>query len=190
MKNKKLIIFLIVFISVIILLSLLLFILSTIGFSKYNVSKEKETSQSYGGMQFIKEGEYWKFNKNGNNYLIKTDPSILEGIEIPAQLNAEGYYSNPLYFVGELNDGSYAMSNFNKFTSRTQEACLDGDTNGKCNFLPSKKCSDDNIMVFREPQEDEKERVYLDEECIFIIAEKQNQELFLDYILLRILGIH
>jgi hypothetical protein len=144
----------------------------------------------YKDINFVKNPDsldYWQFQYQGYNFITKYNPKEVENISFFSYIGIMDYANKPLYLVG--NDGENNMEtvrNLNSFVLRIAEACIDKNCSGN---LPIKNCSIDNIIVIREPMENEKERVYQEEKCTLIIANYENMVRYEDAFLFKTLGI-
>ena len=66
------------------------------------------------------------------------------------------------------------------------KACLSENCSG--NF-PIKNCVDDKIISYREPVKGELERIYKEDNCIFIVTNSTNELKYTDAYLFDIIGI-
>lgn len=164
---------------------------STVGYALGSRSdKEDNKKIEYNGVEFIQDNVgYWYSVIQGNEFITKYNPQETEDIIFFSSLNLNTYANKPLYFVGEIGDGSSEIGRnlAERFVLRIQEACLDEE--GCEGDLPIKNCSIDNIISFEQVPENGLETIYQEENCIFIIASSQNQTRYTDKFLFEILGI-
>lgn len=175
---------------------ILILIFSTIGYALSGRDDEKtNTKIKYNGIDFIKDNSgYWNFVVQGKQFIILNNPENISEINFFSTLNINSYSNKPLYFVGDIWEGSseIARNLGDRFVLRIQQACLnEEDCEG--NF-PIKNCSVENIIVFKEISNNEtgnneKERMYQEENCIFIYSQYENQAKYADKFLLSLLGI-
>jgi len=160
---------------------------STLGYAFRDKGGEEPNKVEYGGVEFIKDASgYWNFNIQGLSFLTKYNPQETENLSFFSSLNINEYVNRPLYFVGGFNEPILEINrNLGQVVRRVNEACLSEDCERD---LPIKNCSVDNIVVIREPNE-ERGRIYQEENCVFIIANLGNQTLYADKFLFKILGI-
>ena len=167
-----------------------LMVFSTLGFAFGNrISGNNNVEEvEYNGVKFVRESNgYWSFNVNGNDFLTLYNPEETLDIASLNYLTLNSYSNKPLYFVGEPGEvGSEIVRNLNPFIQRVSNACLPGD-DCKGDF-PVKDCKVDNVIIFREAV-DEDERIYQEENCVFMTASYQNQIRYADKFLFEILGI-
>jgi uncharacterized protein YneR len=167
-------------------------ILSTfaLGFGSKEDSESKESNIEYKGIAFTKSGDYWYFNINNNNFLTKYNPEEIREISFSGLLDLGDYADNVLYFTQEGEAKREIIMNLeynNQIIKRSQNACL---SEQEClGDYPVKNCSKDRIVVIKEPAENEKERIYQDQNCIFIISQINNQTRFADRLLFEVLGV-
>ena len=168
-----------------------LMVFSTLGFAFSNkISNNGGVEEvEYKGVKFVRGSNgYWSFNVNGNDFLTLYNPKETTDI---ASLNylTLGIYSNkPLYFVGEQGEHlSEIVRNLNPFIQRVSSACLPGDD---CQGdFPVKDCKVDNVIVLKEADEGGDERIYQEDNCVYIVASFSNQVRYADKFLFEILGI-
>ena len=169
----------------IVLIGLMVF--STVGYALVGNETDSSNSIDYKGVEFVEDSGYWFFSVQGIDFSTIYNPLELEDI-VPVVYSTFNSYSNkPLYFVGE-GDAVYEIArNLNPFVLRIQSSCL---SNEDClGDFPIKDCSLDNVIIIREPLENENEFVYQEENCVFIVSNSENQAEYADAFLFKILGI-
>lgn len=170
----------------IILMSILLF--GTIGFAFGNSdNKEVYEKIEYNNINFIKNNYGWNFIINENEFITQYNPLETKDIIVPIFFGIEQYKEQPLYLIGNYQlANSEIAKNIERFTLRVRAGCLDEN----CSIdAPIKNCFEDNIISIREPNK-EKERIYNEGKCIFIVAENQNQTKYVDAFLFKLLDIN
>jgi len=167
----------------IVLIGILIF--GTIGYAFRNEENNNLDKIEYKNIEFIKENEYWNFNIQGYSFITKYNPEEIQNISFFSSLSINDYINKPLYLVSNYEEPNFEISrNLNSFVLRMQKACLE-DCAGD---FPIKNCSEDNIIIIKEPEK-ENEKIYQEENCIFIIADLENQTKYADVVLFKILGI-
>ncbi|MEK6859325.1 MAG: hypothetical protein AABX54_00780 [Nanoarchaeota archaeon] len=168
---------------------MLIMLFSTLGYALNYETKTTTEVVDYKGIKFIKSDSYWNFNSQGQSLITRYNPEETKNISlIGININLNDYKNKPLYFVGNFQETNNELGrNINTFVLRMQDACLEGE-NCTSDF-PVKSCSEDNVIVIKEPYEKIKESVYKNEKCIFITANLENQTRFADAVLFKILGI-
>lgn len=166
-----------------------LMVFSSVGFAFSNTSETGTESESldYNGFIFTKKGDYWSVTINGYDFITKHNPREVEDISLFGQPSLQNYVGKPLYFVGENGD-HFAEIDRNlrdRFVLRVGNACLN-NTDCEENY-PIKDCTD-NIIVYREAR-NEKEELYIEDSCVYIISSYQNQSRYADAYLFKVLGI-
>ena len=172
------------------LVLILLMVFSTLGYALNDKSKENnnENKVQYNGVNFIKQGDFWEFHISSYQFLTMYNPEEVKDISFLNILTLQSYTNKPLYFVGENNDVIFELSkNLNGFVQRMQKACLSEEECSDEN-LPIKNCSEDNIIIIKEPLDD-KETIYEEDNCAFIISNSSNQLKYADAFLFKILGL-
>lgn len=170
------------------LVLILLMVFSTLGYALTGRGDNEGIKKiSYKGIDFIQEdSEYWSFNMQDYGFMTRYNPTETENIFFFDYLNLQDYSNKPLYFVG-TGEPVYEISrNLNPFVLRMQEACLNEENCSE--NLPLKNCSD-NVIVIREPLKNENNKIYQENNCVFIIAELENQTMYSDVFLFRVLGL-
>lgn len=168
-----------------------LMVLSSLSFAFINNTTSNINEKiEYKGIKFVTdENGYWSFDIQGTNFLTKYNPKETEDISFLNSKSINEYSNKPLYLVGDNGEHfSEIARNLNNVALRISNACLEGDS--KCtknneNF-PVKDCSN-NIIVFKESINEN--RVYQQENCIFIETDYANQARYADRFLFNILGI-
>ena len=191
---------------------ILLMVFSTLGYALGGRGGDDETNTkiTYNGIEFIKDNSgYWYFNVQEQQFITRNNPEEISDINFLSYLNLNDYSNKPLYFVGDIGDGSSEISRnlAERFVLRIQQACLD-EEDCEGNF-PIKNCSIDNIIIFKEilnneiendePEENKTknnktkekrmETMYQEENCVFIYAQYENQTKYADKFLFSLLGI-
>ena len=164
----------------IVLAALMLF--STAGYAFFSGDKEDNYGSekvSYNGLEFIRQGDYWQTNVQGNPFYFRYLPNETEDYAVTKVLN--DYARKPLYFTGNSLGEQEIILNLNSYVERIQQACLQ-DTNCTEN-LPVKDCSsnvivikDANFSVIRE-----------EDNCVFIFSNNTLREV--DGFLYKILDV-
>ena len=167
----------------------IIMIFSTVGFAFGNRSDDSVKKIEYKDIEFIQDGsENWGFVVGGNQFLTEYHPEEVIDINLPGFFTLNRYTNKPLYVIGEYQSANYEIArNIERFTLRTGPGCLDENCEQD---YPIKNCSSDNIISIQEPEEGEIETIYLDNQCVFIVADIQNQTRYIDAFLFKILGIN
>lgn len=166
----------------------IIMIFSTVGFAFGNRDSKKIEEIEYNGVEFIQDGSgNWVFILQETEFATQYNPEDVEDINIPSFLTLNQYVNQPLYIVGEYSSANFEIArNIERFTLRTGPGCL----NEACEQdAPIKNCSIDNVISIQEPLEEENEEIYFDNNCVFIVADIQNQTRYVDAFLFKILGI-
>jgi len=165
-------------------------IFGSLGYAFNGWDSENSEKINYNGISFVKDNSgYWDFNIQGSEFMTKYNPKETENLSFFSYTNINDYLNKPLYFVSEFNEPNFEISrNLKDSVLRIQNACLSKDN---ClGDFPIKNCSVDNIIIVREPLENESENIYSDENCVFITADAENQTLYADVFLFKVLGIN
>lgn len=169
---------------------ILLMVFSTLGYALSGRTRgDQDKKIEYKGIEFVQDSGYWFFQYNGNQFITVYNPEEVKDFPFFSYLSIESYRNQALYFAGEYGEPVLEISrNLKDFVSRMQNACIP-DVNCTSEDLPVKNCSAENIIVIREPKENEKESIYQEENCVFIISSYQNQTKYADSFLFSILRI-
>lgn len=169
------------------LILILVMVFGTVGYAFNGKESENTNKLEYNGITFLKDSsDYWSFKVQGQEFITKYNPKEVENINFISSLSINDYLNKPLYLVGNPSALSEIGRNLNSFILRMQNACIPEQ---ECEEgLPMKNCSVDNILVVKEP-EDEDESISIEENCVFITAAIENQTRYADAFLFKILGI-
>lgn len=172
----------------------ILILIMIFGYGAISLNNKGDTTEEdrikYNGIDFIKDNSgYWNFAIQGQQFIIINNPENISKINFLSTLNLNYYSNKPLYFVGDIGEGSSEISRnlVDRFVLRIQQACLD-EKECKGNF-PIKNCSNENIIIFKEALNNETETMYQEENCVFIFAQYENQSKYADKFLFNLLGI-
>jgi hypothetical protein len=168
-----------------------LMIFSTLGFAFSGRIEENKEDVSYKNVDFIKEGDFWKFETEGFEFITRYNPYDVENISFFNSLTLQDYLNKPLYFVGTPGEPFAEFENnlLRRFVVRTSMACLE-DNNCEGDF-PIKNCSEDNIIIIEEVDYNSNytEIIEQREKCVFIRAGLSNQTKYADAYLFDLIGI-
>jgi len=173
------------------IMGLILIVVMALGTVGYAFSERSSGGSSskikYNGIEFVKTDNYWNFNLQGQNFVTEYSPEEVKNISFSSNLLLQNYAGNPFYISSDFTAPSAEIArNLNPFVLRVQNACLPEDN---CiGNLPNKNCSFDNIIVIKEPK-NETEKIYQEENCVFIVSSLENQTRYADAFLFKILGI-
>jgi len=170
------------------ILLILLMMFSTLGYALSGKDDSTGTQKiDYKGIEFVKDSDYWFFNLQGSDFVVRHNPEEIENISFSGLLSLNDYSNQPLYFVGSGDAVFEIRRNLDRFVLRMQEACLpEQNCTGD---LPIKNCSADNMIIVREPLEEELESIYQENNCVYIVSEYSNQSMYADAFLFDILGV-
>lgn len=120
----------------------------------------------------IWNGDQWVHVVNGRNFGITNSQEEIEDIEVAIDKDISYYSGKKVYFdVKDEDILREVASAINQYSSGIQRACL-----GECEEdLPEKSCNDD-IIVWRESEEN---RVYEQNNCVFIEGDLKAADAFL-----------
>jgi len=148
----------------------------------------------YKGVDFVKDSnDYWEFQYNSMTFITKYNPLEVNDTKVSTLgIYMGNYNSQVLSFAwNDSTEGVYELDrNFegNKIPLRVvQKACLTKDCPGD---YPVKNCSVDNVIVFQNPLNNEPERVYTQDNCVFIVANETDQPKYADAFLFNMLGLN
>jgi len=174
----------------------LIMVFSTAGYA-INVAFSNQGSKNtntvkYKGIEFAKDSSgYWEFQYNDQKFITQYNPLELNDTIVTTGLSLATYKGSVLYYeFNDSQDGAREiLSNLwdlNQIPKRTLRACLSDN----CTIdAPVKSCSEDKIISFRTPVGSETQRVYKEDNCVFIVANDTNQVKYSDAFLYNIIGI-
>ena len=173
---------------------ILLMVASTAGFAllnrSYLGSNNGLTSETknFNGIEFTRSENFggdWVFQSQGGSFVTRNTPEDVEDILFSTISNIGRYVDQPLYFVGSGPGISEIARNLQPYSLRAQNACISSE---ECEGdLPVKGCLD-NVIIVKEP-EDDLEFIYEEENCIYVIANIENQIRYADKFLFELLDI-
>ena len=169
---------------------ILLMAMSTVGYALSSRETKSDNNKiKYNGIEFIKNSDYWQFTTQGYNFITKYNPKETENVSVGfVYTKLKDYADEPLYFAGNFQEPIFELKrNIYPFALRIQDACMQG-VNCSLESLPKKNCSSDNVIVLQESY-DKKESIHQEDKCIFISANIENQTIYADAFLFKILGI-
>lgn len=167
-----------------------LMLLSTVGYALTSGERSGSGTEAkkidYNGISFVKNSEFWQFEKDGSVYTVKFNPQETSEVKILGNMKLTDYQSKPLYFNGKNDEAVYELARgLNDKVLRIQKACLSSED---CTEdYPIKECND-NIIIIKKP-ENETENVYRINNCVYIVANITEQVKYSDALLFKILGI-
>ena len=157
-----------------------------------NQGSTKSNSIKYHGIDFVKDSNgYWDFQYIGHKFITRYNPLELNDTKVTTGLSLATYTGQVLYYeYNDSQDGAReVLSNLwdlNQIPKRVWRACLSSN----CTIdAPVKSCSEDKIISFRIPVGDEIERVYREDNCVFVVANDTNQAKYSDAFLYNLIGI-
>ncbi|MFA7708367.1 MAG: hypothetical protein WCX73_05440 [Candidatus Pacearchaeota archaeon] len=170
---------------------ILLMIFSSLGYAFSSKGEESITNKvNYNEIEFTLDNSgYWNSVIQGKEFITKHNPEEIKDILFLTNLKISSYVDKPLYFVGDLGEGSSEISRnlAERFVLRIQQACL-SEKDCISNF-PIKNCSSDNIIIFKEISNNGTESIYQEENCVYIYAGYENQTRYADKLLFSLLNI-
>ncbi len=165
-----------------------LMILSTLGFAFINNSNSQSLDEiEYNGVEFISNGDLWYFYIQDVEFATRYNPEELNDVNFASYNSIQNYQNKPLYFVGETGEHFFEIDRNlrERFVLRINQACF---VDEKCEGdFPVKNCSD-NLIIFKIPN-NENEKIYKEENCVFIVANYTNHVKYADAFLFDILDI-
>jgi hypothetical protein len=159
---------------------IILMLFSTLGYALGGKNEDAKDVINHNGIEFIQDSSgYWKSEIQNYEFLMKYNPQEVQDIDFNGNLVLSDLENKPLYFVGESNEPIIEIArNLERFVLRTQSACV--DPNACEGDLPLKNCFEDNIVIVKEPREEEYEKIYQQGNCVFIEAHFANQTKYAD----------
>ena len=173
----------------------LIMLFSTAGYAinvAFSTQGTKANIVKYKDIDFVKDDAgLWEFQYNGQKFMTKYNPLELNDTKVSTGLTLANYKDQVLYY--EFNESQEGVRelltnlwDLNQVPKRIWRACL---TDNCTIDVPVKSCSDDKIISFKIPLKDENERVYKQENCVFIVANETNQARYSDAFLYNLIGI-
>ena len=147
-----------------------LMVVSTLGYSLMDGDNEIKNSVNEFGIDFVREGGFWKTQINGEVFGFQYLPSEIGNVSVSGNYDIEDYAGEVLYFVNANEGSSEILNNLGRYILRYQESCLrqDSDKMTVCEGdLPLKSC-DDNLIIFESGNET---MVWKNESCVFIVGD-------------------
>jgi hypothetical protein len=148
----------------VILISIMVF--SILGFG-FGGNQQESSEKTYNGFDFFQENGFWIIELQGNRFYFQYLPQELVNVSISGTFNIQDYVDKPLYFVGTNPEAAQViLNNIGGVLLRYQEACLD-DEDCKNEDLPIKTC-EDNLIIFKESEENSDTKVEKEGKCVYI----------------------
>jgi len=166
-----------------------LMLLSTLGYALTGRSDTQTIKKAeYKGISFTKTNDYWGFNSNSYDFITRYYPEETKSLSVSNKMLISDFAGKPLYLASDIGQPNPEITrNLNTIVLRMQNACLSKEN---CTGdYPIKDCSQDNVIILKIPIENEKERVFQNEKCVFITASEENQTMYSDAFLFSALGI-
>ena len=148
-----------------------LLVVSTLGFSLSTRISEDTQEIEQNGFKFFQENGRWNTYIEGQNFNFAYLPSQVEEVSVEGIYDLTNYAQKPLYFVGTSQASSEILNTLERYISRNQEACIEGED---CREdFPTKTC-EDNLIIFKESKELESstDKIYKENNCVFIIGDQ------------------
>ncbi len=161
------------------ILMLVILIGSTAGYAFYFVDSESTnldeidvSGQTSDEQRLIQSNGFWFGQYNGQYIPFTNHVNETKNIEVSTDRKIADYVGKVLYVDSKNSEvDSEISSSLGKYSERVQRACY-----GSCEEnIPEKGC-DSNLIVFRES---EKNKVYQEENCIFIDGDLKAVDAFL-----------
>jgi len=163
-------------------LLVVLMVLSTLGFSFLSSdSTSSSVKIQENGLEFTRQGYYWTTNLQSQEYYFQYLPSQVSNIQIEGSYSIQDYSNKELYFINSNEATSQILVNLGRYTSRYQEACLDGFPCESNN--PLKTC-EDNLIIFEQGNET---KIYKEDNCVYLVGDSLRASDALIYKLLNII---
>jgi hypothetical protein len=150
----------------------LLMVFSTLGYAFYGSLQNQRgggESVEHNGIEFENQGNGWKFDIDGYEFLTRFNPLEVSNISVVISSSLNEISSDKLYFSSssliDLPQSGVSEIAFNlqDFLLRTNLACLDESCEEN---YPIKNCTDSNIVIFEE--DSGFTRIRQEEKCIYV----------------------
>lgn len=151
-------------------------------------NSQQDYTTTYNGLEFTYDGQYFRLNLGEVYFYFTEAPSSYNNLDYSMDLtkNLASFYGSTLY----IDSANYMVTNelannFQGYAQRIQLACLENST---CTdeVLPIKDCSD-NLIVVRESSIN---KVYEEDNCIFIEGTNADLLKLTDLTILKLLGVN
>ena len=163
-----------------------LMVLSTAGFALFSGNGiTKKSSKTYNDVEFkTNDNGYWEFKIQGQSFQTSFTPEETESISADA-ISISELSGKPIYFVNsDPASANEILYNIGRYATRYQDVCLkDLNCTNSDNIV---KTCDDNLIVFKESDEDSVKR---DNNCLFINYSPGNEVLVGNRLIFKALGV-
>src|SRR3989344_2490988 len=163
-----------------------LMVLSTAGFALFSGNGiTKKSSKTYNDVEFkTNDNGYWEFKIQGQSFQTSFTPEETESINADA-ISISELSGKPIYFVNsDPASANEILYNIGRYATRYQDVCLkDLNCTNSDNIV---KTCDDNLIVFKESDEDSVKR---DNNCLFINYSPGNEVLVGYRLIFKALGV-
>lgn len=167
-------------------------LLSTAGYFVMDFSGQKLSTLSYNNIKFS-QNQYglWDFALNGVAYQTAFNPEETKNISTVVTNNLNTYANQPLYFSGEpiekisSSGMQEILKNIQSIVSRSNYACL---TENCSQNYALKDCKSDNIIVFKESNNNDTSITQQDN-CVIITYTNSEAQRVADAFVFKILGV-
>lgn len=163
--------------------------LSVFGIVANSFGSEQEGQNIiYNGYLFSPSGNSWVLQEGDFQFIFLNNPNLLENITFESnELKLlSSYVQQVLYLSSEDSTVSYQIyQNLGIFLTRVQSACLDEDKEDCQEDFPIKNCTDNFIII----RESDSNRIFQQDNCVFIEGQKQDLNKLTDIFLLKVMGI-
>ena len=163
-----------------------LMVLSTAGFALFSGNGiTKKSSKTYNDVEFkTNDNGYWEFKIQGQSFQTSFTPEETESINADA-ISISELSGKPIYFVNsDPASANEILYNIGRYATRYQDVCLkDLNCTNSDNIV---KTCDDNLIVFKESDEDSVKR---DNNCLFINYSPGNEVLVGNRLIFKALGV-
>ena len=163
-----------------------LMVLSTAGFALFSGNGiTKKSSKTYNDVEFkTNDNGYWEFKIQGQSFQTSFTPEETESINADA-ISISELSGKPIYFVNsDPASANEILYNIGRYATRYQDVCLkDLNCTNSDNIV---KTCDDNLIVFKESDEDSIKR---DNNCLFINYSPGNEVLVGNRLIFKALGV-
>jgi hypothetical protein len=172
---------------------ILIMVLATAGYSLMSGDNQDSIKVvNYKGVKFVQgDDSYWRFNQGGVDFMTQYNPTELNDTKVSLiGLSVQTYQGKVIYTAGEPDEAELLRNIYqliqSGFIGRYGRACI---TENCSENAPLKNCSEDYIIITQEAKNNETEKIYQDEKCVYIISSYANQTRYIDAYLYKILGL-
>ncbi len=170
-------------------LMIFLLVISTAGYAFFNNPSVERESIKYNDIRFERaDNGLWVWEFEGQSFYNYYNPEEINSFELSFDFypTLNDFYDKPLYYTSGNEEAiSILLYDLGRYSSRSQEVCLEGREANCSEDLIVKDCSN-SILVF---VESEQPKAYKTNNCVFIEGSYDYQLKVSDKIVYQTLGV-